>query len=499
MTLTLKGIYCLLVLGAAAGVANAQQTGHGTMNVQQDRPNIRTEVVRIDLDTTQKLKSTQNVRQTEGGIQLIDPARKALLTTDPISVPLDSVSPFLAVGTRWIIMPTGEHNEHLRLEIRSSTDDKQWSEWKPIEKDEHLSAGKDTLVGALQYLPETTSYVQFKVELSVSDQQVEDFQLRSLLFSFTSPGATQPETLKKLEQQNRHRKERGKSEKGRKQQYPMPDYISRTGWDCPDGQEPSGTVTRTDVSHQIIHHSAGPNSSDDWPAVVRAIWDYHVNTNNWSDIGYNWLIDPNGIIYQGRGWINGDDEVQGAHFCGTNSGTMGACLLGNFEEVSPEPAALDAVEELLAWKSDQKNIDPLAQNYHPSSGLDLHTISGHRDGCSTLCPGENLYVKLPEIRNNVHSLIAQSVVAENAITSLGNYPNPFSEETTITFTLEEAGNVHITIWDLNGRLVEEVAQNFYAADSHQETWNASKYASGVYFCRVELERQYAVQKIVLVR
>lgn len=489
MNLILKVMYCVLIFGVAAGV----------VYVQQNKPDIRTEVVSIDLQTTQQLKSIKNIRQTKMGMQVVDPAQEALLTTDPISVPIDNVKPFLAVGSRWVVKPAGEHSEKFRLLIRSSPDGKQWTEWQPIKKDEHLVTESDTLVGVLQFLPEATRYVQFEVKLNVSDQKIEDLQLQSLFFSFTSPGATQAETLKKLEQQSRHRKERGTPEKSQKQQYAMPDYVTRTEWDCPDGQEPSGPVTETDVTHQIVHHSAGPNSSDDWPAVVRAIWDYHVNTNNWSDIGYNWLVDPNGIIYQGRGWINGNDEVQGAHFCGTNSGTMGACLLGNFEEADPEPAALDAVEELLAWKSDQKNIDPLAQNYHSSSGLNLHTISGHRDGCSTLCPGENLYIKLPEIRNNVHSLIDQSGVAENAITSLGNYPNPFSEETTITFTLEEAGNVHITIWDINGKLIQEVAQNFYTAESHQETWNASKYASGVYFCRIELEKQYAVQKMVLVR
>ena len=85
------------------------------------------------------------------------------------------------------------------------------------------------------------------------------------------------------------------------------------------------------------------------------------------------------------------------------------------------------------------------------------------------------------------------------ISSLGNYPNPFSETTNIIFTLEEEGNVRITIWDLNGRLVQEVANGLYAAESHQETWNASNYASGVYFCRIELDQEHAVQKMVLVR
>jgi hypothetical protein len=279
----------------------------------------------------------------------------------------------------------------------------------------------------------------------------------------------------------------------------MPEYATRTDWGSPDGQDPSGPVSTTDVTHQIVHHSAGTNSSSDWPAVVRSIWDYHVNTNGWSDIGYNWLIDPNGIIYQGRGWVDGDDEVQGAHFCGTNSNTMGVCLLGNFEEVSPSPDALSNLEELLAWKSDEKGIDPTVRSFHSSSGLNLFTISGHRDGCSTLCPGENLYVELPRIRENVNAKIGDPSETPTSITLGNNYPNPFSESTTINCSVERSGNVRLTIWDIPGKMVFEVANQFYEADSHFETWNASDFASGRYLCRLEFEGQSRVQKMILLK
>ncbi len=181
---------------------------------------------------------------------------------------------------------------------------------------------------------------------------------------------------------------------------PLPAYQSRSDW-CPDGSCPADpTPTFTVVTHLIVHHSAGPNSSGDWPAVVRAIWDYHVNVNGWDDIGYNWLIDPDGNIYQGRG-----DNVLGAHFCGTNGGTMGVCMMGNYQEADPAQEALSQLEKLLAWKSCDASIDPLATAYHPSSGLNLYRISGHRDGCSTECPGDHLYPLLPQLRQAVHNRI----------------------------------------------------------------------------------------------
>lgn len=181
---------------------------------------------------------------------------------------------------------------------------------------------------------------------------------------------------------------------------PLPAYLSRTDW-CPDGNCPANpTPAFTVVTHLIVHHSAGPNTSSDWPAVVRAIWDFHVNVNGWADIGYNWLIDPDGNLYEGRG-----DNVLGAHFCGTNSGTMGVCMLGNFQETDPSQDALTQLEKLLAWKSCDASIDPLATAFHASSGLNLYRISGHRDGCSTECPGDHLYPLLPQLRQAVRNRI----------------------------------------------------------------------------------------------
>lgn len=489
---SLCGLLILLLLAVAA---NAQLGNENQTDWAKDSSEVKTEYVNIDFGTTEQLKSVNNARQTEKGIEADDSSQRTILVSKDIPVPVDSIAPFLAVGSRLVLDSQDSEKEgnDIQLQIRSSTDHQQWSEWATIHKDEHLTTHRDTVVGSLQYLPETTQSIQFRV---VMDDVGSSSLLRSIRLSFTSPGATSTETLQKLKEKASRQPRRQKSGN---EDYPMPDYATRTDWDCPDGQDPSGPVSRTDVTHQIVHHTAGTNSSSDWPAVVRSIWDYHVNTNGWSDIGYNWLIDPNGVIYQGRGWVNGDDEVMGAHFCGTNSNTMGVSLLGNFEETSPSSYALENLEELLAWKSDEKNIDPSAREYHSSSGLNLYTISGHRDGCSTLCPGENLYVRLPEVRDNVDAKVGKTSETEGEIALEDNYPNPFSESTTINFSLASPGNVQITIWDVTGRKVDEVTDQFYEADSHSESWNASGYASGVYFCRLEFEDQAIVQKMVLLK
>ncbi|MGB0177038.1 MAG: N-acetylmuramoyl-L-alanine amidase, partial [Owenweeksia sp.] len=185
-----------------------------------------------------------------------------------------------------------------------------------------------------------------------------------------------------------------------------PAFCGRDCW-CPSGDCPKDSIPDyTTPTHIIIHHSAGSSVSNNWPAVVKAIWDFHVKTNGWSDVGYNWLIDPNGVIYEGRG-----DSVLGAHFSCMNSGTTGICMLGNFETAQPTFSMISSLSYLAAWESCTENIPPMDTRWHASSQLNLPSISSHRDantstapnGCpkGTLCPGANLYVMLPTIRQAV--------------------------------------------------------------------------------------------------
>ena len=92
-------------------------------------------------------------------------------------------------------------------------------------------------------------------------------------------------------------------------------------------------------------------------------------------------------------------------FCATNTGTMGVCLLGNFQEVEPSIAMLNKLADVLAWKSCNSTIDPGTSSLHSRSNLVLNHICGHRDGCATECPGENVYSKLTTVRTKVGNSI----------------------------------------------------------------------------------------------
>ena len=190
--------------------------------------------------------------------------------------------------------------------------------------------------------------------------------------------------------------------------YPKPPVVTRIEWECPDGEITThGSLIFTTVTHLIVHHTAMgvEEPSSDWPALVRSIWNFHVIERGWADIGYNYLIDPNGVVYEGR---SGGDNVIGAHFSGVNAGTMAVALLGDFSNAAPTAEALNSLKEVLAWKCDQRDLDPEGRSLHDASQLILNTISGHCDGPkATECPGEGLYLLLPEIRAEVKSLLSK--------------------------------------------------------------------------------------------
>lgn len=189
--------------------------------------------------------------------------------------------------------------------------------------------------------------------------------------------------------------------------------VSRSAWGCPN-ESPESAPRYTTVTHLIIHHTVLPRDDGNWALAVRDIWDFHTITRGWEDIGYNVLIDPAGVLYEGRA---GGDGVRGAHFICANENTMGIALIGNFEETMPTTATISTLIDLLTSKCLQYGIDPLASTWHEATKLYLPNIAGHRDGnqapsdsgacpAGTLCPGNSLYEQLPEIRYQVSRAVS---------------------------------------------------------------------------------------------
>ncbi|MDF9800059.1 hypothetical protein OKW21_005322 [Catalinimonas alkaloidigena] len=247
--------------------------------------------------------------------------------------------------------------------------------------------------------------------------------------------------------------------------------------------EPSYNRVETDVGHVIVHHSAGSNTSTDYVNTVRNIYLFHTQVRGWSDIGYNYLIAQDGTIFQGRSFSNDEvenDDIRGAHFCGQNSGTMGICMLGNYNTVLPTDTSVSALVRLTGWKLHKESLDPLAGSSHPANN-NLSVIAGHRNGCATECPGDNLYAMLNDIRLEVEAYLKAGCEEEAEALAFNVYPVPAEEKVNFTLPSEQ---VPEEIWmiDAGGKKFSVSAY----LDQEGESWvvDTRLLAAGIYVLQI---------------
>lgn len=184
----------------------------------------------------------------------------------------------------------------------------------------------------------------------------------------------------------------------------------------------------SDAQVLTLHHTATRNDDPDPAATVRAIYAYHTIDNGWGDIGYQYLVDESGRVYEGR-WsgatsqpcsaggtgadfgheaADGDaDVVTGGHAYSYNTGNLGIALLGDFRTdprygAEPQPEAVAAAVDLMTELSVRHGFDPLGRVHYVNpvslTEADVATISGHRDLTATECPGDRLYDDMASIR-----------------------------------------------------------------------------------------------------
>jgi flagellar hook assembly protein FlgD len=207
-----------------------------------------------------------------------------------------------------------------------------------------------------------------------------------------------------------------------------PAIVPRLSWGADESIRRAPPTYAPAVRFAIVHHTAGRTSysRDDAAAMVKAIQLYHVKSNGWNDIGYNFLVDRFGTIYEGRyGGI--DRDVVGAHALGFNTGSVGVAVLGTYGDAVPTEAAQDAVAKLLAWRLDLAHVDPLSkltvtsggsEKFAPGAPVLLRAVSGHRDTGSTACPGDALYARLAALAAAV-SAIGQPKIYEPTVARAG--------------------------------------------------------------------------------
>lgn len=193
----------------------------------------------------------------------------------------------------------------------------------------------------------------------------------------------------------------------------------RSDWDR--GKKAKWAIPTEDVKFLLVHHTAGALSYPQAkvPEILRRVYAFHAGPKKgWPDVCYNFFVDRYGGVWEGR-----TGSLDGAVMADATGGSQGfaqlVCLLGNFTNAMPTPAARLALTRTLAWMADRHGIDttPGATTQFVSRGsnrwkagvtVTARTISGHRDMSQTSCPGNTFY---PYVHNQLQGLVTAARTA----------------------------------------------------------------------------------------
>jgi hypothetical protein len=364
---------------------------------------------------------------------------------------------FNVLGSAWMVekpMGTSFH-----LEVRVSNNGHQWSDWLLVMVDEDGPGSEPLVHGNLLETPQSR-YLQYRLTLGTFDLDVSPVLGEVVLTAMnTRDGPTVDEARAMIVPQE--------STSG----VPQPRIISRKGWGANEAWATRKPVYRT-PTHFVIHHTVTTNNPSDPAYIVRAIYQYHAVSRGWGDIGYNFLIDRQGNIYEGR---KGGDGVVGVHAGDFNYGSVGIALLGDYRTVDMTPAMKEALVSLMAWEADRFGIHPLEMSHFVHR--EFPNVVAHRDLWSTICPGDRVYQALGDLRRLtwqrllahdprveiLSPMAGESVSGEVEIQVSSPSPTTSKTRLLVDGTLEaEGGSVLTWEWDTSqvaeGRhLLEAVA------------------------------------------
>lgn len=319
--------------------------------------------------------------------------------------------PFYAIAPHW----PRESDANTTIEMSTSQDGVVWSA-PAVVGSAHTDAGpadRDNRVYGQLAFTEESNYVRYRA----LDPDGNEHTVPGLTFTYIDatggPGLDDISTYSPIPSLDR------------------PPIISREEWGANltyGGAERGSSEwipQYQTVEHVIIHHSETSNFRDPL-TEIRSIHYYHAITRGWGDIGYNYLVDFMGNVYEGR---VGGDNVVGGHAYQYAHGSSGICVMGSFSVATATPEALAGLTWITAWAA--RYLDPLARaDFHETPNLP--TICGHRDVNDSSCPGDSMYADLGYIRE---------AVAEVHVGVRATIPNPDYSPGEVVEVIADSANL----------------------------------------------------------
>src|SRR3954469_771563 len=346
--------------------------------------------------------------------QAVPPAGGAHAAGGSRTVDLRTRRRFDLVGLEW------RGARGLRVELRPRRDGAHWTRWAAASASDD---GPDTARG-----PRGRSFSDpiwvggaDRVQLRLS-RPVAGLRLRLLNTTGSASAADRARTRVEVARRGSFGAAAATPSAG------MPPILPRSAWGasrCKPRVTPGYGIVRV----AYVHHTLSLNgySRSRAASVVLGVCLFHRNSRGWNDIGYDFLVDRYGRVFEGRaGGV--DAPVIGAQAGGFNTESTGVSVIGDFTRSAPPKAAMDSLARLLAWKLGLHGVPAIGKTTVTSAGgpstgyragtrVTINRISGHRDVDLTECPGPALYRRLPALRRAVARL--EGPISELSLSPVG--------------------------------------------------------------------------------
>jgi putative cell wall-binding protein len=337
---------------------------------------------------------------------------------------------FQTVAATW---PQGEPAPDLRIRVRDT--DGQWGDWMPLEDDgvrpdpgteeaEQARAGTDSIyVGDAEAIQVETgqdasaSQTSSDVELVLvgSEEGAPTSALTATQAAWIRPAGLAADTTTALYMDGTASTITAAS---------TPTAITRAQWGA--AAPKCSMAASTKISLAVVHHTAGGNTYSTKEQAMQQLRNdqkYHMSAQgrDWCDLGYNYVIDKWGNLYEGRKGSQNAKPTIGVHASGFNTNTLGVSVLGNYDTVDMPAAVINTLGKIIGPRLAANNVRPNGSvswkatmdtpKHQKGKTYTMPAIIGHRDVAATACPGKYGYAKMANIRNAAMSALTVPRIA----------------------------------------------------------------------------------------
>ncbi|KQZ75239.1 FG-GAP-like repeat-containing protein [Nocardioides sp. Root151] len=393
-------------------VVNEFEMAAATTEPEADQP----EAEQPEADQPEADQPEAGAPKTQAPERSVAPRKAATAGPTEILSDIEEVTGYGAVGVTW---GNGEQvdEDQIAVSVRTRTDG-VWSAWIPIDyHDDHAPEASSPEAtkerpGTDAMLVGEVDEVQARAVLADGVSAPADMKLAVIAPGTGTTEVEQPAIdTAKLGQGESEASEPGNggdgaefdSSEGKLAMQATtytrkPKIYSRAQWGANERMRDASSLRYYEVHAGFVHHTVNANNytREQVPGIIRSIYAYHTQSRGWSDVGYNFLVDKFGRIWEGR-YGGVDRPVVGAHTLGYNDYSFAMSAIGNFDIARPPAVMIDAYARLFAWKLSLHGIDASSTSQRVGSST-FKAINGHRDAGSTACPGRYLYAQIPAIR-----------------------------------------------------------------------------------------------------